>query len=309
MQFENFEQEKRVREEPKHKAIPIISTTVEILTLCGLAGILTLVQFNFTFADVVWSIFGLFLALRLTMIFLAKDASARTRIEKGQEEQEHKELVKFFKDSIKEVNTADFDSYINTIENPRRKKEAYRAKINPKIEKLCGKIEKWTLAKKICEKKEKRFWVKIYATKIEKAEIKLSALKEKISDKYLDNNIDIIKVKYAKVKVNQFFVLDLIGEVDKEQLTLNLNYENKKGIVKSLPISAAFIILITLIGLDDITFGSINFVSLLLDLLSIAWNLASGWFSIGSKTLAKQQKIIANKIAFVEHYKKEKAVD
>ena len=286
----------------KRGILPYIPTVAEIVALLGLAGILTFVQFNGKWNEVSWGWFVCYLAIRVTMKFCGRDATSRSRVDFGQREEEHVKLVNNLRDAAKDVDTTPLKKYIDEVANPHRKAIAWKAKLAPKIERQNTKIEKIAVLIAIAEKKGKTKKVERLKKKLVEPTIKRDILLEKSSDEYIKENYYVLPVKYDKLRINQFFVGDLDAELADGKCEINVDHENHKSIATKLPLSIGFLCLITLTGLDSITFGEINILTLLLDIISISIDLAIGWFSIGMSTLAKQRKVLANKTAFLKEY-------
>ena len=283
--------------------IPIASTILETVALMAIAGLLTIVQFNGKYNEEVTAwMFILYLSLRLMMLFLSKDVAARTRVDVGQTEKEHLKIVQDFKDAAKNISRSSLNYYIKEVANPQRKVRAWKAKLTPKVEKISAKIERLSIKYRIAEKLGQTKKVEKITKKVAPLGVKKDELLYQLSDEFIEKNLDLLKVRYNKVAVNQFFVSDLSAEVSDDKCAINVDFENRMGIARSMPISAMLVAFTTLVGLDSITFGSFDVLTFCLDVLSVSFYMGTAWLLIGSRTLAKQRKVLENKTVFLEEY-------
>lgn len=292
------------------KVVPVLTTAAEVICLIALSALGTLIQFDFVLNAINWVEFATFLSMRLIMQFLGSDTTARARVEIGQTEQEHVELKDRLKKAGENVSFTELDNYLNAVENPRRKIEAWKQKQQGKCAKVTERINRLELQIKVAALRPGSGAVKVLISKRKRNKIaclkaKREAIMATLTDEYIAENYDVLPVKYKPLTVEQFFTVEMVDEKS-ERYYIDTETENKKQIAKGIPFSILLSTLATVIGLSGIRFNTINVVLLIYDILCVVMRLALGWFYIGKKTVAAQRQVIISKRAFLERFKSRK---
>ena|GEM_PF-3647138 len=299
-----------VRNAKKDKKLwlPILATAAEIIALLALMGLLTLITADFVIKDI--SIFGFLImaTMRIAAVFLGKDVSARARVNMSYTEKEYKDLLDKYKKEIEDIDYAQFEKYLNEVENPRRKIAAYSALITPKIKKATAKVAELNITLGVLEKKRERNARKIAAIKnnIEKQKSLIEKYSELISDKYIADNFKYIKVKYERLTVGAFVSATREDDHVVERATVNREWEIKKGIMKGLPITFLICAYLAIIGFENVQYGSVDILGLVADVLLLSFYFLQGWFSVGSRVVDMTRDALIFRTAFVQRYKQMK---
>ena len=292
----------------KTPIIPLLATAIEIIAIIALSALATLVQIDFDFNEIIIGEFLVYLALRLVMLYCAKDVSARARVSYEQKTQAWLDLVAKFTETIKDIVYSIFENYVLCVVNPEGKIAAYKEKTLRKCEKKERKRDKLSVRSKIAFKNGNSKKVEKLTKKISDLNIEIEELKAKLTDEYIKNNIDNIRVKYRKLSPSQFLVVDTSGDVASDIYSMSEDVENARQNLAGIPFTILLITFVSVVSYQGIRFGEVNFLSFALDLLSVAINFSMGWFFVGAKTASKQKKVITNKIFFIESFKNKKGV-
>ena len=287
--------------------IPIIATTVEVVALIGLMGLLTLIQADFIIRDINIMEFVGLAAMRLTMLFLSKNVSGRARVNALKRDEEYKELVAAYREEIKGLNYKDLEVYLRTVANPARKIAAYRATIQPKIEKLNADNAKLDLALATLERREKapfKKWRMAWKkSKIVQNNTQIEKYTVLISDEYIEANYKFLKVKYEVLTVDKFVAVTSNSDGAHGRITVNSETEMTKAIAKGIPLALLISVYLALIGWENTRLGNFDVLTFVLDVLLLSWYFLQGWFFVGGKVVDMIRDALVNKTLFIQQYK------
>ena len=293
--------------------IPIVATGVEVLAILAILGLLTLVQVNFIFRDIDFTSFLVMAALRLTMLFSAKDISARARIAYENGKTEYKTLVDNYENKIKEVKYDELREYLEKVANPLRKIEAYKKTIQPKIESIIVKLARLDMALGVLEKEQSESFsssrakrIKGITSKIAKLTVQKEKLERLISDEYIQANYKYLKVNYEYLTVEKFIAISREQDSAIGRVSVNQEIETKKSIAKGLPFALLFCAVMTYVGVQYGEANSIDWIMLTIDAFFIAFYFAQGWFFDGARVFDLIRDALIYKTTFIEAYKKKK---
>lgn len=286
----------RANQQNKIKAGIMTYAPSVILSLIVLAmsGVGTLLQFNFSIKDVVWTTFFISLGLRLVNNMLSKYVGSNLSYNKALYSDEMQTLKNNFILEGQGINRDEFEKYVHNY-NLEQKKQAYKIKKRTKIQSLKTKINMLLFANDIdCKNRRIR--------KIERLKQKVKELENISSDEYIEKNIAYIKVKYNKVK-SYYFLSPAEDYIDNSvRYKVNFSRENTKEIIKSLPLTVAFVFFSSLLAYDAVM-GNINALSILFDISSMIFNFIIGWVTVGKKIASKTMNAYINRQSFLLEFK------
>ena len=264
------------------------------LILLAMSGIGTLLQFNFSFQEVVWTTFLISLGLRLLSNTLSKYVGSNLSYNKALFSNEMQKIKHDFILSGENINREEFEKYVNQY-NLEKKKEAYKTKKRAKIQILKTKLSALMFANNLYSTKRR-------LNKIDRLKTKIEKIKSISSDEYIDENIIYIKVKYKKVK--SYYFLSPAEDYIDDSIRYRVNFarENTKEIIKSLPLTISFAFFSSLLAYDAVM-GNINAVSILFDIATMIFNFTIGWITIGKKIASKTMNAYINRQSFLLEFK------
>ena len=260
------------------KFLRYIPSAVFFIILIVMSGIGTLIQFNFDIKQIVWVAFLISFILRFALNAMSRYIGSDTCYIIEKEKiyvQEPKE--RFIKLS-KAIDYGTFEEWIDA-ENLTAKIDAYKNKITKKINRIKRKIRIITSKNTLKQKKR-------YTEKIKTLKERQSFLESEITDEFIKENINYLRVKFRKLKARDFESESEIENSQKETYSINVSFETFKGIVKGLPVMF-FISLFGSVITYNIAMGSINTISCLYDIAMIILNASIGYVGLGKKNIQK----------------------
>lgn len=300
----------------KEKVIGFTSTAIEIIVILFIVGLASLIQVQFQINTVDWAIFVFSLVLRLAIIFMSKDVGARLRVEIGQSDPERLRLLDILDKAKEGIQFAPFGGFIEK-ENIRLKREAYKTKIYRKIyrrERKNFRLKSRIKAREFATETKLFKWLpflKWFVSRgnalrkwiMQKHQDKIDEYMPLVDEEYIDSRIEYIHVRYTKISVADFEISELSDKVSAAIYHINKERENKKQIIKGLPFPVVMSFALAWVGLYSITFGTLNLLTLALDIFSVTFNFGNGWFIVGKNTLTIEKVAATNKIRVLEGYK------
>ncbi len=260
------------------KFLRYIPSAVFFIILIVMSGIGTLIQFNFDIKQIVWVAFLISFILRFALNAMSRYIGSDTCYNIEKEKiyvQEPKE--RFIKLS-KAIDYGTFEEWIDA-ENLTAKIDAYKNKITKKINRIKRKIRIITSKNTLKQKKR-------YTEKIKTLKERQPFLESEITDEFIKENINYLRVRFRKLKARDFESESEIENSQKETYSINVSFETFKGIVKGLPVMF-FISLFGSMITYNIAMGSINAMSCLYDIAMIIFNASIGYVGLGKKNIQK----------------------
>ena len=227
---------------------------------------------------------------------MSKYLGSNSRYQVGQKSPELLRMQEKIRTTAEKINYAEFRSWVIN-ENKKRKLEAYMrgwarkaAAIDEKIGRLKIKPLNDGIGKKITKLENKKREIE-YVT----------------SDEYVKKYLDTKKVKYLRLDYRKFVTaFSSDGGYKKEIYSINEKLENGKEILKGLPTMIFISLLSAMIGFS-VSFGQINVISCITDIVNITLQFTTGWFFIGSKTLTTEMCVFISKEAILDKFLAEKS--
>lgn len=278
------------------KFLSVLPTVVLTIALFSLSALSTLINFNFSFKDIVWASFLTALFLRIATAAMSKYLGSNSRYQVGQKSPELLRLQNKIRTTAEKINYAEFRAWI-IAENKKRKLEAYMRGWKRKaadIDEQIGRLKIKPLNDEI-------------AKKITKLEYKKREIEYLTSEDYIKKYLDTKKVKYIRLDYRKFVTaFSSDGGYKREIYSINEKLENGKEILKGLPTMIFISLLSAMIGFS-VSFGQINVISCITDIVNITLQFMTGWFFIGSKTLTTEMCVFISKEAILDKFMTEKA--
>ena len=260
------------------KFLRYIPSAVFFIILIVMSGIGTLIQFNFDIKQIVWVAFLISFILRFALNamsrYIGSDVCYNIEKEKIYVQEPKERFIKL----SKAIDYGTFEEWIDA-ENLTAKIDAYKNKITKKINRIKRKIRIITSKNTLRQKKR-------YTEKIKTLKERQSFLGSEITDEFIKENINYLRVKFRKLKARDFESESEIENSQKETYSINLSFETFKGIVKGLPVMF-FISLFGSMITYNIAMGSINTISCLYDIAMIILNASMGYVGLGKKNIQK----------------------
>jgi hypothetical protein len=275
------------------KAISFLPSILLILVAVALTSIASLFQYNFDLSEIILMDLIVFSTLRITVMFLSKYVGADMRYQRDVSDEDVAFAQKNFMDLSRALDRGEFDKWIKN-ENRDAKISAYREKIAKKLEKTNVKRRKIEFRN---ARKPKQKWQK----KLISLEEKESDLKYRQSDEYIVENIAHIKVKYQHLHATDFLSPNEYS-VKVERYGMSENLENIKEITKGIPFALMIIVLGAMVTFD-VSKGTINAMSMLIDLGSILFYFLQGWSVVGRKTIALLITVYECRLGVIERFR------
>lgn len=296
----------------KRLLIPVVATGAEILALLGLVGLLTLIRADFVWRNVEFVSFCVLVTMRAAVLFLSKDVSGRARVNALKKDTEYKTLVDNYQSEIKDVDPVELDEHLRKVANPKRKIAAYKATIQPKIDKAYAKLAKLDIRLTILAKFKDRSRLKArqYARtqdKITRLNVAVEKYNALISDEYINANFKTLRVKYERLTVEKFMNVEEEENGDLERVTVDSESELKKGILKSLPIALLISAYFALVAWENTVYDHFDWLTFVLDVLLISWYFIQGWFGVGGKVAAAMRAALIRRTLFIKKFKRDKS--
>ena len=278
------------------KFLSVLPTVILALALFSLSALSTLINFNFSFKDIAWVSFIVALFLRIATAAMSKYLGSNSRYQVGQKSPELLRMQDKIRTTAEKINYAEFRAWI-IEENKKRKLEAYR--------------REWARKASLIDEELGRLRLKPLNGKIRKKIAKLEFKKKEIeyltSEEYVKEYIDAKKVKYVHLDYRKFVTsFSSSCGYKKEIYSINEKLENGKEILKGLPTMIFISLLSAMIGFS-VSFGQINIISCITDIVNITLQFTTGWFFIGSKTLTTEMCVFISKETILDKFMTEKA--
>ena len=288
----------------KKLLIPIAATIAEIIALLAIIGLLTLIKADFVLKDVTLVGFLVVATLRVASVFLGKDVAARMRVSAAEKEPEHAELQANYKAEIDDVDAVALDEYLRTVANPERKKAAWKAQWQHKIERTAAALARLDVILTIQQKNDAP------ERKVAKTKRKISALQTRLekynafaSDEYYNANEKILHVNYEHLTVEMFFNSTDDGDNPAERVRVKKEFEIKKYILKGMPFVLLVCSYVALVSFENVVYGEINPLTLALDVLLLAFYLGQGWYLVGGHVVDLMRDALIYKTTFIKKFK------
>lgn len=258
------------------KVFSFLPSILLLFVAIALTSIASLFQYNFDLSKIVLMDLIVFASLRIIVMFLSKYVGADMRYQRDVSDEDVTFAQKNFMDLSKNLDRGEFEKWIKT-ENRSSKISAYRESISKKLEKINAKRRKLEFRN---SRKPKTKWNK----KLLALEEKAITLKYQCTDEYIVENISHIKVKYQHMHATDFLSPNEYS-VKVERYGMSEHAENIKEITKGVPL-ALMIIVVGAMVTFDVSKGTVNAMSMLIDLGSILFYFLQGWSVVGRKTIA-----------------------
>lgn len=229
-----------------------------VVFMLGLIGIFQFITLGCDVSALfTWS-FYLTLAYRCVLVVLSYYVAVNFLYDKCIAHDDIQKAIREFK-ALTKFRDINFSDFLNNIYNPRRKKEAWRNKVNLQIADL--------------EKKA------LNASKRKAAKLveKINKLKLQLEDEFIDPRIDTLNVSYYRVLESDFLAAETINE--RELYKTRVDYE--ATLVKSVLKKVLPYILISLV-MGALVTGSLTkpalevILNLITDLCIIAMRISQG---------------------------------
>ena len=276
--------------------LSVLPTVILAIALFSLSALSTLINFNFSFQEIVWASFITALLLRIATAAMSKYLGSNSRYQVGQKSPELLRMQEKIRTTAEKINYAEFRAWVIN-ENKNRKLKAYMRGWARKAAVIDEKIGRLKLKKPddcICKK-------------IAKLENKKREIEYVTGDEYVKKYLDTKKVKYIRLDYRKFVTaFSSDGGYKKEIYSINEKLENSKEILKGLPTMIFISLLSAMIGFS-VSFGQINVISCITDIVNITLQFTTGWFFIGSKTLTTEMCVFISKEAILDKFLAEKS--
>ena len=274
------------------KAFSLLPSVLLLGVSVALTSIASLFQYNFDLSEIIVSDLIVFASMRIIVMFLSKYVGADMRYQRDVVDEDVTFAQKNFMGLSKKIERGDFEKWVKR-ENRAAKVAAYRLKLTRKLEKVHEKRRKVEFRN---ARKPKKKWNK----KLISIEEKENSLKFRMSDEYIADNIAHIKVRYQHLHSTDFLSPNEFS-VKRERYGMSEQTENIKEITKGLPL-ALFVIVFGAMVTFDVSKGTINAMSVLVDLGSILFYFLQGWSVVGRKTIALLITVYECRRAVIERY-------
>ena len=276
--------------------LSVLPTVILAIALFSLSALSTLINFNFSFKEIVWASFITALLLRIATAAMSKYLGSNSRYQVGQKSPELLRMQEKIRTTAEKINYAEFRAWVIN-ENKNRKLKAY----------MCG----WARKAAVIDEKIGRLKLKkpddCICKKIAKLENKKREIEYVTGDEYVKKYLDTKKVKYIRLDYRKFVTaFSSDGGYKKEIYSINEKLENSKEILKGLPTMIFISLLSAMIGFS-VSFGQINVISCITDIVNITLQFTTGWFFIGSKTLTTEMCVFISKEAILDKFLAEKS--
>lgn len=184
------------------------------IIMMGLIGVFQFISLGCDFSALLTTEFYLTLLYRTILVFLAYNVAVNFLYDKCMKHSDIQNAISEFK-LLTKVRDVNFNEFLTTIYNPKRKKEAWRNKINLEITRLERR------AIKNPKKSE------IYMRKIQD-------LKSKLSDEYIDSRIDSLNVKYYHVLESDFLSIETTDGLNAYKTRIDYEKTLAKSVLKKI---------------------------------------------------------------------------
>ncbi len=272
-----------------------LPSVVAAILMVSVSSLSSLLQFNFSIKEVVWSTFIISLALRMALMFSAKWIGADSnflRLQNGDTVEKYRAR---YLQATEGIDIPHFEKWI-LARNREEKKEQYRLLLRAKINRLQALLSKKRYLGSVRMTKHRTKCIRAYERHIE-------LLIHKSSEEYLEEHIDVIRVKFTPLKASDF-LSPSDTTVAKRVYSMNRTRENVVEISKGIPLMLFFTLLSSFVGYNVVV-GSLSAMSLLIDLFSITMNFISGFTTVAHRNISKLISVYIERQAVLEAYKKD----
>jgi hypothetical protein len=297
---EDYIEQTRKAVKKRKDVLSFLPTVGMIILLFAVSSISSLLQFSFSFQEVVWSSLIITLGLRMAMLLSGQWIGADGRYQVDQKSEDVKKAKSEYMEASEKLDIPTFDRWIYR-ENIRRKTEAYQTKNNRKIAALDIKIN--------------RIKRKMMFTPTEKLRAKmhrLSQKKENIeavnSDDFVRQHILDLRVKYKPLHASDFLTPSEFLSGKTEKYHMSEAAENVAEIAKFLPMTIFVTLWFSIVG-TSYYFGSLSVVSVVMDTFATALHVSTGWYYVGRRTVSTEIFIFRSRKAMIERHLSEVAPD
>lgn len=261
----------------------ITSYTTAFLLLI-IIGVFQFVSLGCDFSKLIEANFYLTLGYRFLILFLAYYIANNLVYDKCLNSEQIKEAFFKFKElnKLKDSNFAEFlDGY-----NKKLKKEAWRNKVNLDILKIENKI-----LRSISKKKSEKLYKKI------------AEKKKLLTDEYINENIDFLKVKHYQVLESDFIASEIIDSSNKYKTRTDYNRLVFKSVIKKL---LPFLCISLVLGVsitNSLEKPALEvIINLISDLIIICLRLIQGFYDAQSIVDSAYLVPYSNKINILREY-------
>ena len=193
-----------------------ITSVTTALIMLALIGVFQFITLGCDISNLLTWSFYLTLLYRTVLVLLAYYVAINFLYDKCIAQPDIQNAITEFR-TLTKIRDINFSDFLTNVYNPRRKKEAWKNKIN---------LEIAGIERKILKVKRKR--------KKEKLVNKIKNLKEQLTDEYIDPRIDTLQVKYYIVLESDFVAAEAVDENSIYKTRIDYDSELFKSIMKKI---------------------------------------------------------------------------
>lgn len=280
---------------PKKNARKVLSAVYTGSMICAIlavSSLSSLVQFRFDFHAIEWVGFITLTVTRMAMQFLSKYLGAEMKVQRGKESDRVKSVQEDFLSMSRSVEPSAFYEWIDE-ENKRAKRSAYVSILKAKISKYEKRLSHYLYEAQFGSERK-------YAKRIKRIKRKLNELRAECAEDKISACIDHIKVKYRPLRASDF-----LSPMDVSDTRIRYSVDSHKAntvdVAKGLPMTLIVSLFLAVSGMSYV-FGSVNMMSMLLDLLAVGINLFIGMYVIGERTVTSIVGVFINRKAVLSRF-------
>lgn len=275
------------------KILSFLPSVIFFLILIVISGIGTLIQFQFSISAIIWITFIISFGLRFLTIAMSKYVGSDTCYNIEKEKPYAQEPKKRFVKLSRAIDYGTFEDWIDG-ENLLTKIGIHKEQITKKINKIKRKARRLTSKNRLNFSKKTEL-------KINKLKEQKDYLAEELTEAFINENIDYLRIRFKKLNAKDFETESEISNTAKKTYGINPAFENIKGIAKGFP-QMLFISLFGCMITYNVTMGSINAVSCLYDIAMILWYAINGYIGLGRKNIQKLIGVYNDKSTVISKY-------
>ncbi len=273
--------------------LSFLPTVFMVLLLFAVSSVSSLIHFQFSLNEVVWSTLVLTIGLRLTMLLSAQWIGADGRYHADQKNEDVCRSRQQFIDASEKIDITVFDKWI-LRENIRRKTEAYKSRNNKKIAALDIKLNR--IKRKMMSSPSEGLKRKLRRLARKKEDIE--ALN---SDEFIKRHIFDLRVKYTPLRSADFLTPSEFLTKKNEKYSMSEARENMSEIFKFMPVTIFITVWFALVG-TSYYWGTLNIVSIIFDTFSTALHFSTGWFYVGRRTVSTLIFVFKSRKAVIDRH-------
>ena len=261
--------------------------------LLSISSLSTLIQFQFDFKEIVLTSFLLSAFLRIVIMFCARWVGADTRYKIEETSEQMNRARDRFLAMSQLLPPADFEEWV-IEKNIHEKRVALKNGFLRCAEELRSEKARMEYS----QKKKYRSHV---AKKIDRITVKIEQAEKKCTDEYIDKNIGFLRARYNELHAEDFYSVSTYESDDIARYKMDYMHENSRSVMKSIPSMFLMMLICNMMSVNYII-GTVNVVSLLLDIFSLVLNFVIGYGYIGGKTASSMIGVYDRRRAVIDHY-------